>query len=239
VASKRAKKKKRRQSTQSAGIDPNERRRERLEAKRREREEEARRRRQVAQRRQVVRVTMLLLLGVGVVWFLFLRNVAPSEIDGHPVRTFDASTFSHTNDPVQYETTPPVAGQHAPTPAACGVHDTQIPDENYVHSLEHGAVAVLYDPAQVKAPDIKSIESIVSSFPDRTISAPYADMDTPIVVASWGEKMELDSLDQRAIRDYIAAFRGKGREDIPCPNTEDLPFEPQPTPSPSPSPTQG
>lgn len=145
---------------------------------------------------------------------------------------------SHTDEPVQYESVPPVAGPHNPAPAPCGVYGEPVPNEvltneTMVHTLEHGAVGILYDPA-LDPQQIADIESIVSDFDSHIFSAPYPEMETPIAVTAWEHMMRLDELDRPAVLEFIAEFRESGTapEKVDCPNEVDQPFQPQPSPSP-------
>lgn len=226
------------------GVDPNERRRERLEARRQEKARALAAQRRAERRERIVRIVALTALGAAAVWFFFLRGGTPDAIAGHPVETFsDAGVNQHQEGDLTYDEAPPVSGEHAQSAAPCGTHGEQIPDETYVHSLEHGAVAVLYDPQQVDAQTVETIEEIVGDYDGETISAPYDGMDdnTPIYVTSWGERMPLDELDEEAIREYIDTFRGKGPEPgADCPNTSNDRFDTSTlgdgaTPSPTPT----
>lgn len=234
-----AKKKRKRQS--QAGVDPNERRRERLEARRQAKAEAEAAARRAEARSRIVRYLAYAALAAIVIWFFFLRGATPDEIDGHPISKFSESgTGQHVSGTVNYETTPPVSGEHAQGAAPCGIHGQPIPNENLVHSFEHGAVALLYDAAQVEPGVIEQMETIAGDFESHVLSAPYPEMDNPIVVASWGEKMNLDSFDGPAIREYIEVFRERGPESQDCDASADQPFQPAPSPTtegePSPSP---
>ena len=237
MAKKKAKKKK----PVTPGIDPNERRRERLEARRAEKARALAAQRKKERRDRIVRIVSLATLGTAAFWFFFLRGTTPETISGHAIQEVQGgpNVTVHTEQPVDYEETPPVIGQHSGTPAPCGIHGQQLVDEEYVHSLEHGAVAVLYDPTQVDANTVTTIEDIVGSYEDHTISAPYEGMDQgkPIYVTSWGKRMALDSLDEGAVREYIDTFLGKGRETEDCDNTADDPFDTSTLPDATPTPT--
>ena len=137
-----AKKKHKRRQPRPAGVDPNEKRRQRLEEKRRQREEAEKAKRRAEFRERLVRGMVLAALVVAALWFFFGRNLTPSEIEGHELEKFGESG-GHTDQPVTYPMTPPVSGQHFQSAAPCGIHAEQIEDEVFVHSLEHGAVAVL------------------------------------------------------------------------------------------------
>ena len=242
MAKKKSRRKKKAQQ-RPPGYDPNERRRQRLEEKRLQREAAAKARQRAEFRERLVRGLVFAAVVVGAIWFFFLRTQTPDEINGNPVVEFREDR-DHTNDPVTYESTPPVTGDHSPSAAPCGVHGTQIPDELFVHSLEHGTVAILYDPQEVEVATIREIEAKVGEFDDRTISAPYPGTDTPISVTSWNKLMRLDEdeFDEATVDEYIDAFIGRGPENIPCENTQDTPFDPaslEPAPTPSPTPDEG
>lgn len=222
------------------GVDPNERRRERLEARRQEKARALAAQKRAERKERIIRIALLTTLAVAAVWFFFLRGgTTPDAIAGNPIETFsDAGVNDHREGDLTYDETPPVSGQHSPSAAACGIHGEQIADEEYVHSLEHGAVAILYDPQQVDADTITGIEDLAGSYDGETISAPYDGMDQPIYVTSWGERMALDSLDEDAVREYVDTFRGKGPErGSECPNTADDPFDTTSLPTTTPSPT--
>lgn len=221
--------------TRPAGVDVNEQRRQRLEARRQAKAEALAAARRKQRRARVVRALALVALAGVAVWFFVLRNLGPTAINGHPVSEFSAAgVMEHTNQTVTYETTPPVSGQHAPSPAACGVHDAPIPNEVQVHNLEHGAVGVQYRP-DLDPQQIKEIEALVNSYDSHVFSAPYPDMDTPVAVTSWAHMMTLDTFEEDTVRQYIDEFRQKGPEKNDCDNTADDPFEPEPSPSPSPT----
>lgn len=240
MAKKKSKRKKRPQQ-RPPGFDPNEKRRQRLEEKRQQREAAARAQKRAEFRERLVRGMVFAAIVVAAIWFFFLRTQTPDEINGNPVNEFREDR-DHTNDPVNYPMTPPVTGDHSPSAAPCGVHGTQIADELYVHSLEHGTVGVLYDPQQVEVATIRDIEALVDEYDDRTISAPYSGTETPISVTSWTKMMRLDEFHEDTVTEYIDAFRGRGPENLPCDNTQDSPFDPEslaPAPTPTPTPEDG
>ncbi len=241
MAKKKAQKKKR-----PEGYDPNEIRRQRLEERRLERERALKQQQRDERRERLVRYILIAGLLTAVIWFLFFRAKLPGEIAGHTVRDLSAAGANiHEDGTLQYETDPPASGAHDLTPSPCGIHNTPIPNENFVHTLEHGAVAVVYQPTLAPA-DIKRIETIVGSFESHTLSAPNSTMDAQIAVVAWGRLMELEELDEPAIREFIGVFRQGGEAPEAsnrCPNDADQSFSPEtPTPAPTgepkPSPTE-
>jgi Protein of unknown function (DUF3105) len=219
-----ANKKRRSTSSGLTGAEKQEARQRRLEEKRLARAEAAERQRKQAQRERLVRFAFIGLIAVGAIWFFFLRTKAPTEIGGHELLSdSQAGEGVHTGDPVTYDTVPPVSGAHAPGSAPCGVHAEQIPNENLVHTLEHGAVGLLYDPT-IDIQQVRDLENIVGGVSSHMFSAPYEGMDTPIVVSAWGYRMPLEEVDEPAIQEFMDEFRQNGPEDQDCPNTANTPF---------------
>lgn len=130
----------------------------------------------------------------------------PPPPDG--VRTFDGLATTHVDGPVEYPQTPPVGGPHAPPPRwqNCGFYSEPVPDEQAVHSLEHGAVWITHDPglpvAQVDAlRELANDESYV-------LVSPYADLPAPVVASAWGRQLALESATDERLGQFIDAFVG-------------------------------
>lgn len=219
-------KKKKKKPTGPAQPNRQELKQQRLEARRQAKAEAEIRRQRAAKRERLVRYLMLALLGAGAFWFVFLRNNAPTEINGHPIQSFSSrGAGDHVSGDVQYQSSPPVSGEHAPGPAACGVYGAAVPEENQVHNLEHGAVAIQYQPT-LEIDKIRQLEAFAEEFDTHILVAPFPQMETPIAVTSWSRLMPLDDVDEEAIHLYIEEFRGKGPEpNQPCDNVQDSPFQ--------------
>ena len=130
------------------------------------------------------------------------------EISG--VQTYDyAAGQEHTSTTVDYAESPPVGGPHEPAPgwADCTgtVYDVDIRHENAVHSLEHGAVWVTYDPDLVTADDITTLSDLVEGVPYRMMS-PYVGLGTPISIQAWNHQLKVDSADDPRLAEFADAL---------------------------------
>lgn len=109
---------------------------------------------------------------------------------------------------VAYPSIPPVGGPHDSQWAACTgvVYSKALRSENAVHSLEHGAVWITYDPAQVSAQDQATLSAKVV---DRqyTLMSPVPDMNHPISLQSWGHQLAVESATDERIDQFIVALR--------------------------------
>ncbi|RBY81975.1 DUF3105 domain-containing protein [Geodermatophilus sp. TF02-6] len=127
------------------------------------------------------------------------RITSPDQIAG--VRSFDYSAGQqHVTTPVQYTESPPVGGPHDGEWADCTgtVYDVDIRHENAVHSLEHGAVWITYDPDRVSPDDVATLADLVEGEYGRMLS-PYAGQDSPISLQSWNHQLKVDSVDDPRI----------------------------------------
>jgi hypothetical protein len=127
------------------------------------------------------------------------RVDAVDEIEG--VQTFDyAAGQQHVTTPVEYTESPPVGGPHDGNWADCTgtVYDVDIRHENAVHSLEHGAVWITYNPDEVSDADVATLAALVDGVSGRMLS-PYAGLDSPISLQSWNHQLKVDSADDERI----------------------------------------
>ena len=130
---------------------------------------------------------------------------SPDEIEG--LQTFDAyeEPQDHVDGPVDYAESPPVGGPHAPPQdwADCTgtVYDVDVRHENAVHSLEHGAVWITYNPDEIQDADIDTLAALVKNESGRMMS-PYVGLDSPISIQSWGHQLKVDSADDKRIKQF-------------------------------------
>jgi hypothetical protein len=99
---------------------------------------------------------------------------------------------------------PPSGGDHNPSPLTCGFYDQQPPDEFAVHSLEHGAVWIAFDPA-TSASDVSVLKAFAKE--DHVLVTPYAGMTAPITLVAWEHRLELQSVNDPRLKQFVEAFR--------------------------------
>ncbi len=128
--------------------------------------------------------------------------VPPEEIEG--VETFGELSQDHVDGPVDYDQDPPVGGAHAAVWQTCGVYDQPIADENAVHSLEHGAVWLTYDPG-LPAEDVNELagRAAVST---HVLVSPREGLPSPVVASAWSTQLQLDGATDERLDAFLATY---------------------------------
>ncbi|MGH9192629.1 MAG: DUF3105 domain-containing protein [Acidimicrobiales bacterium] len=125
-------------------------------------------------------------------------------IDG--AEAFRVDSRTHTQEPLVYDPSPPVGGEHFPVPATCGFYtDDPPPDSMLVHDLEHGAVWIAYDPGLDRA-QADTLRALVAEQPKVT-ATPYEGLDSPLVVSAWARQLRLDDADDPRLPAFIEQYR--------------------------------
>jgi len=129
------------------------------------------------------------------------------------VETFENET-SHVEGAVDYPQSPPAGGPHNQVWLNCGVYDQVVPNENAVHSMEHGAVWITYDANALSADEVAELESQLPS--SYVILSPYEGLDSPVVLSSWNHQLKLESVDDERIPEFLEEYWRN--QDVPEPN---------------------
>jgi len=114
----------------------------------------------------------------------------------------------HQSGPIKYEVNPPVGGSHNANWQRClgDVYTAPIASEHAVHSLEHGAVWLTYNPSKVSKADVETLAKKVRGH-DFTLMSPFPDLDKPISIQTWGYQLKVDKASDARIDQFIKALR--------------------------------
>ena len=137
-------------------------------------------------------------------WLLFLALRPAQAIAG--VVQFPRPARGHEVDlEIPFAELPPAGGNHDPAWQNCGIYDEPLNTPNAVHSLEHGAIWITYQP-DLPAEQIAAIEDAVTG-QNFLLVSPYPEQRSPIVLTGWGVQLELDSLDVDRFEEFITQYR--------------------------------
>ena len=128
-----------------------------------------------------------------------------------------------------YNSRPPASGPHYPTwSQTYGFMSPAPAPGTWLHNLEHGSVAILYNCPQACPELEQQLKDLYAELPlgrnarggrARALILPYADMDHKIAVVAWGWILELDQFDKdQIVRFYESRIdRGPECRDLACP----------------------
>lgn len=151
-------------------------------------------------------VVLVVALIAGVVFAVKVsrpKTVSEEDLRSRVTTSTDLGR-NHTNKPVDYKQFPPVGGDHNPIWQNCGAYAKAIPEENGVHSLEHGAVWITYDPS-LPADQVAALTALVATHPYLLLT-PYPGLKSPIVLSAWGVQLSVDSADSPDIPAFLKLY---------------------------------
>jgi hypothetical protein len=129
-------------------------------------------------------------------------------------KTFAETNHSHVTGTVKYDRTPPAGGAHNAVWLNCGIYDQPVPNENAVHSLEHGTVWITYRP-DLPADQVSQLGQLVSSRYSGSqrylLLSPYPGLPAPIVASAWGAQLSVQQPADTRLLQFIQHFEGGGQ----------------------------
>jgi hypothetical protein len=158
-------------------------------------------------RKQNPSTLLWIIGGVGLIAlavFLVARNTGATVGPIEGVQNYANLDRSHTTEKVNYNPAPPVGGAHAAAWLNCGVYTAPVSNENAVHSLEHGAIWITYQP-ELAGDELASLQTLTRQSSFRLLS-PYPGLDSPIVASAWGYQLKLDRADDPRLADFIEKY---------------------------------
>ena len=138
-------------------------------------------------------------------------RVRPPQVAQGPaaVRVHDGPPLSreHVSGDVSYpdeQLRPPLGGAHAPAPQTCGIYAAPVPDENAVHSLEHGAVWITYRP-DLDRSEVARLRDTIAGAAAYGLLSPRV-QQAPVVATAWERQLEVDTADDPRLAQFVEAY---------------------------------
>jgi len=150
-------------------------------------------------------IAAVFLLGFGALVFFDSRQRSASAPPGE-VETFDVGPAGdHTEASVDYDQTPPAGGPHNPVWQNQGFYTEPVRNETAVHTLEHGAVWVTYQPDLPQAQKNRIRELVEGQ--TCMLASPYPDLSSPVMASAWGKQLSVENADSPDLERFIRAYR--------------------------------
>ncbi|NNE74550.1 MAG: DUF3105 domain-containing protein [Acidimicrobiales bacterium] len=124
------------------------------------------------------------------------------------VQEFEIDGAEHVDGTVDYPQSPPVGGDHRNGWQNCGFYDIEVPNEQAVHSLEHGAVWVTYSD-EAPAAELEQLRERAAEESHLLVTR-YTDQDSPFVLTAWARQLDVASTSDPAFESFLATFMETG-----------------------------
>ncbi len=176
----------------------------------------------------IAAVAVVVLFAAGIFGYAYVQNRAsaeqraalsrftPSETNQDPstqipgvvVEQYPGGQHVTPDQQVAYTHSPPFGGAHDGYWAACNgvVYPDPVRSENLVHSLEHGAVWIAYNPDQVGGDALAALRAKVDG--ERyMVMSPYPGLDSPVSLQSWGHQLKVTDAADPRIDEFVSSLR--------------------------------
>lgn len=134
-------------------------------------------------------------------------EVRPADEGIEDVVAIRIESADHMDGTIDYDRRPPAGGPHNPRWLPCGFYGETQDVEMVVHSLEHGAVWLAYDPG-LDDDDLVRL-GILTREHDKVVATPYADLPdgAPVVATAWARQLVLDDLDDPRLEAFVEQYQ--------------------------------
>ncbi len=148
---------------------------------------------------------------------------APAPAQDGPGRKMPDRGRQHieTGTAIPYQEYPPTSGSHWPVVAKWGVYPEPVPEEVFVHNLEHGGVVLLYKCATPCREVVRQLQEIFDALPKskfghvKVLISPSTRIKSGFALLAWTRLDEFDTLDRERVLRFVRAWQDKGPEDVP------------------------
>jgi hypothetical protein len=119
-----------------------------------------------------------------------------------------ATDHSHVGEPTYPASPkPPVRGGHRPNWLQCRVYAEPVQDGSAVHSLEHGAVWITYQP-DLPSAQVKSLAALARMKPKYVLVSPYPGQPGRIEASAWGLQLTVGDPGDARLKAFIGRYAG-------------------------------
>lgn len=153
-------------------------------------------------------------LVVGLLIFAVVMELRNRNIDGAQESQGVTNDHLDMGRRVDHEKSPPVGGDHWSSWQNCGVHPEPVTPELVVHSPEHGAVWINYDP-ELPEEEVQALNDMYNDS-SHLLLIPYeGETEVPIVASSRVRRITAESAHDENLHRYVQLYeRG---QDVPEP----------------------
>ncbi len=117
----------------------------------------------------------------------------------------------HHAGEIDYSEAVPPGGMHSDAWQNCGIYDELLPEESIVHSLEHGAVWIAYQP-ELPSEQVELLRNLVRQEQQArgeplVLLAPKPGLEAPIIATVWQVQLQLDDVSDERLPRFLSRYQ--------------------------------
>jgi len=156
-------------------------------------------------------IILIVLVGLAIYWIAMAAEKSSLDRPGESISILNRDHISVGDAHEEYNSNPPTSGPHA-GPAGWGFSEDEILDENAIHNLEHGGIWISYK--NLNDDSVSTLKEIAKRNSLSVIVSPREANDANVVLSSWGRLLELDTVDEELIAEFIRKNKNKSPEPL-------------------------
>jgi hypothetical protein len=146
---------------------------------------------------------------------------------GEEIPVDPADHVAEGADPGPYNSDPPTSGRHYASEYDAGFYHTgdretltPYPAGYLVHNLEHGYVIFWYNCEALPSEETCSaLQASIAEVLERAdnwkvIAFPWASINVPVVLTTWGRRLEMDAFDSELAMEFVLRNRNEAPEPL-------------------------
>ena len=148
------------------------------------------------------------VVGLGLIVWMATSIASENVLAGVPEGTEQVAIGprEHFDGDIYSDDEIPAGGPHASIWQNCGFYGTPVPAENVVHSLEHAAVWITYEP-DLPEDQVQILRGFTGPA-DKVLVSPIANQGAPIIATAWGNQLELLDASDSRLEQFVNEFEG-------------------------------
>ena len=153
-----------------------------------------------------------LVVGAILAGVIFLILSARVETQGEKISLQGREHIQVGAKHEEYNSNPPTSGSHYAKEADWGIYESELPDEQAIHNLEHGGIWLSYK--NLNSVELNQLKQFAKEHPQSIILSPREKNDSKVAVASWTRLMKLDEVNVEKIELFYKGNKNKSPEPL-------------------------
>jgi hypothetical protein len=153
----------------------------------------------------------VLVLLVGGLFYLGYREQSANNTTIEGASILPDAGRGHQQGDLTYAEIVPASGNHNAEWLNCGIYNEPVRPENALHSMEHGAVWIAYQP-DLPAEQVNLLKSIVREERSNrgealVLLAPMPELEVSVVATAWRVQLELEDAYDERLREFVDRYQ--------------------------------